>query len=264
MLSVRTLLARCAASIAEQLCPGLARQIADGNAHAASGRVGRLILRAQARRAARGGDWSSLAERLAAYWKSREGDRFYDAFADRFDEWFHNTHAAWVVALCSEIEAGPYDRLVEIGCGDGRALRYFAERLPSIKSFTGIDLNSSIIDRNRTRYANIPRLNFVEGDGAAWLAQHAAPGLVVVTYGGVLEYFSPDSVTQLFEGLAARASPVLVALVEPIDESFDFTRETLSRALGSSALFRIHTRECSSERDSPYISCERCAVSIAG
>jgi SAM-dependent methyltransferase len=237
MNAIRTLAARSAASIAEWLRPDLSRRIAAGDARAASGRIGRMILRAQARRAARAGDWSSLAARLAAYWRSGEGDRFYDAYADRFDRWFRDAHAPWVEALCSEIASGPYERLVEIGCGDGRALAHFAARLPSLETLTGIDLNASIIARNRARYADNPRLRFEAGDAAAWLAQHAAPGLVVAAYGGVLEYVQPDTIERLFEKLAARAAPVMVALVEPLDESFDLSRETRSRAGGLESSF---------------------------
>ena len=237
MLNLRAIAARSAAHIAEWVRPELARRIAAGDAAAASSRVGQLILRAQARRAARTGDWPALAARLAGYWQSAEGDRFYDAYTDRFARWFQDAHATWVEALCEEIQSGPYARLVEIGCGDGRVLEHLASRLPALESLTGLDLNASIIARNRARYAADARLRFEAGDAAAWLRKHAAPGLAVTAYGGVLEYFPPDTLDALFSDLAARATPALVAFVEPLDDSFDLERDTRSRPGGLECSF---------------------------
>lgn len=121
----------------------------------------------------------------------------------------------------------PLGRLVEIGCGDGRVLDHLAGRLAGVGEFVGLDLNGPIIAEDRVRYADRPRLRFESGDALEWLQANAAPGTILMTYGGVLEYFAPDRLRELF---ALLPRPALLALVEPLSPGYDEAREPASRA----------------------------------
>lgn len=212
---------RIAARMGELLRPDLAKRIASGDSEAASSRLGGIMLHAQARRAARQGNWENLATSFTTYWKSAEGDRFYETYADRFERWFRGAHAPWVEAVCTAVARGSYRHLVEIGCGDGQALAYFASQIAGLPRLTGIDLNESIIHRNRARYAHQPRIHFEIGDARLWLRKHAERGMAVIAYGGVLEYFPPAAMDELLTLLAHQEAPALLALAEPLAPDFD-------------------------------------------
>jgi SAM-dependent methyltransferase len=226
------MLVEIAGRLAETCNPWLARRIAEGDAPAASGLFGRLILKVQTRRAARTQNWTNLRERHAVYWRSANGDRFYDRYSERFERWFLTAHSPWVDALCASATSGPYRRLCEIGCGDGRVLQHLAGRLPGLDSLTGLDLNASIIERNRINYAGNPRLQFESTDGLEWMKTQAQFGSIVLTYGGVFEYLSEADLADLFAHLARHAHPSLLALVEPLAKDFDPQAEKNSRPFG--------------------------------
>ncbi len=76
-------------------------------------------------------------------------------------------------------------------------------------------------------------MSFVNAEARGWLEAHAKPGTVMLSNGGVLEYFSPENLGGLFHAVAM-APPCLIALVEPAapdhdlnsqEESFIFGRE---------------------------------------
>ncbi|HMP74791.1 MAG TPA: methyltransferase domain-containing protein [Kiritimatiellia bacterium] len=222
-------LARCS--------PALAGAVANGDPHALASRRGRLIRHAQLQQAVRTRNWTGLRRGLTTYWQGTPGDQFYDAYPERFDQWFLQHHYPLVNALCAEAVRGSYTRLYEIGCGNGRVLAHLAEQMPDITQFTGLDVNPSIIERNRATYAALPRLSFACADAAEWLPAHAQSGSILLTYGGVLEYFAPDELQHLFRLWADRFAPSTVALVEPLDPAFDASNETTSRAGGLECSF---------------------------
>jgi SAM-dependent methyltransferase len=218
-------------------CPRLARAVAAGDAAALAGRLGRLILHAQTQRAAQRGAWADLRRSLAGYWRSAEGDRFYDAYPQRFEEWFLKAHYPVVETVCRLAGPESFRFLYEIGCGDGRVLNHMAGRLPALKRLTGLDLNPGIIARNRITFAGNTRLAFESVDAQAWLIQHARPGSILMTYGGVLEYFTEADLRTLFAHFGTKLAPALVALVEPLADDFDLQAETSSRPHGAEHSF---------------------------
>lgn len=194
------------------------------------------ILHARLHRARLRGDRAAVQAALARYWQAETGDFFYDRYRNRFEAWFHGPHQVLIDQLAEAAERLALRDLVEIGCGDGRALAHCAERLPGLGSLTGIDINPTIIARNRTDHAADPRLRFVEGDAAAWLAAHPAPRRALLSYGGVMEYFAPEALVTLFSGLAA-AGPAAVALCEPIAPEHDLAAQPDSILFGQESSF---------------------------
>ena len=227
--ALKTLIGRTA----ERCLPGLAHEVAAGQIDGSQPRLRQLVAAVQTERAAKSGDFSGLRERLAAYWKSSPGDAFYGAYPERFEEWFLGEHFSIFEELKKLLASrDEFRELVEVGCGDGKVLDYLSVYLPMLEGFTGLDINPGIIAENRKTVAENPKLNFVSGDLTQWMADNARPGLVVLSYGGVLEYLTGEELKALFATLRAQASPVILAMVEPLTADFDLKTETESRPGG--------------------------------
>lgn len=236
-MDMKLKLKQLAGTIAGILQPGLAKAVAAGEPVALSGKTGHWIHLAQTQRAARRQAWPELRQQLAGYWKGGDGDKFYDAYPERFEAWFLKAHYPLVEALVAQASGGPFTRLYEIGCGDGRVLKHMAGLLPQLESLTGLDINPGIIARNRQTFAANPRLAFESADAQDWLLQQAQPGSILLTYGGVWEYFTQEELQKLFAHFRQQAAPALVALVEPLGLDFDASREKTSRPYGLECSF---------------------------
>jgi ubiquinone/menaquinone biosynthesis C-methylase UbiE len=59
------------------------------------------------------------------------------------------------------LELGPKDRLLDVGCGTGAAVRAAAE---VVDRAVGVDLSPKMLTQARERAAGIPAVEFVEGD----------------------------------------------------------------------------------------------------
>jgi trans-aconitate methyltransferase len=120
---------------------------------------------------------------------------------------------------------------VEIGCGDGNALTYCAERLPSLSEVIGLDINAAVIARNSAEQPAGGRLSFARAEARDWLIANPKPGTVVLSNGGVLEYFSRDNLDQLFQALA-QSPPAAIVLIEPVAPAHDLATQPDSFAFG--------------------------------
>jgi len=221
-----------AGSVLHHLAPRLSREVDQGQIDGRHERLKRLIADYQTGRAAASGDLTSLHERLASYWQSSRGDEFYDAYPQRFQEWFLGHHYSVIEALAGELEKRPeIHRLIEVGCGDGKVLSHLSERFPQFNAATGIDLNEKIIARNREVYRET-RLRFESGDLHEYLQAYQGSGILLVSYGGVLEYLTEIELEDLFTSFRNLANPVMLMLVEPIAADYDLEKETQSRPHG--------------------------------
>jgi len=220
---------------AEAAFPRLGREIDEGRNNARAARLKRAIVYARLRRAQALGDAAAVEAALSAFWKGAAGDRFFSRHAeDRFNM-FRDHHADVVEALAATLEAsdGRFSRLVEIGSGEGAVLAYCAERLPGITQAIGLDINAAVVADAAARHPPGGKLSFVNTDARDWLAANPQAGTVLLSNGGVLEYFSQDAFDRLLQALAA-APPAAIVLVEPVApghdldsqmESFTFGRE---------------------------------------
>lgn len=201
------------------------------------GMLDRLIHSNLIEEAARKGDQQALRDQLSRYWQGSSGSDFHDRFSDRFENWFLGAHYPVVEALREVAAARPGElrQLFEVGCGDGRVLRHLSGALPDLTRFTGIDINASIIEKNRETYAG-GKLEFIAGDAAAILAKQFTCGSILMTYGGVLEYFLESELASIFR-MARSQAPAAVALVEPLYDQFDMDLEVHSRAGGREKSF---------------------------
>lgn len=227
---------------AERLWPALAREIDENRGTGRALKLKRAIVKSRLRRAAGRSDAAAMEQALQSYWRSGANESFYTAFVARFDGWFLGPHYPLIDALAEAVAANPnFDRLVEVGCGDGRALAHLAGRLPRLRELVGLDLNWSIIEQNRHVHGDRPRLRFVQADAGQWLADETRDGTILFSYGGVLEYVSQPGVAAIFARLA-RHRDTAVALVEPVDPRHDLASETASHSHGIERSFSHNYR----------------------
>lgn len=200
-----------------------------------------LILRARLVRARLRGDAEAIEKAQFAYWGGATADCYYDRFLNRFRDWFLGPHQVIVDELAVLLRQAPYRRLVEVGCGDGRVLEHLSKKLDAVGTLVGIDINPSIIERNRNTYASNTRMRFESGDATAWLRQNPVSGTVLMTYGGVMEYFTDLDLRRVFADLA-RSAPAAVALVEPVDPEHDLANDRGSHVYGEESSFSHNHR----------------------
>ncbi|HEV7386893.1 MAG TPA: class I SAM-dependent methyltransferase [Phenylobacterium sp.] len=229
--------------VAELAFPELGREIDEVRNAGRAPKLKRAILYARLRRAHALGDVAAMDDALSAFWKGGPGDKFHDNFAEERFRVFREQHAVVIEALAGLLEASGarFSRLVEIGCGDGKALADCVERLPSITEAIGLDINAAVIARASSEHPPGGRLSFAHADAREWLTANPQPGTVMLSNGGVLEYFSQDNVDRLFQALAL-ARPAAIVLVEPAAPDHDLQSQAESFAFGHEYSFSHNHR----------------------
>jgi SAM-dependent methyltransferase len=204
-------------------------------------RLKRWVLQSRLERARLAGDTAAVEAALRQFWQGETGDDFYDRYRLRFDRWFNGPHHVLIDQLAASSAQRPWQHLVEIGCGDGRALSHLADVLPGIVDATGIDINPHIIARNSALYAQDPRLRFLEGDATRLLPGLIRADTLLFSYGGVMEYFTPQHLAAIFDLIAATPGAA-VALVEPVDPAHDLDQDPQSHVFGAEDSFSHNHR----------------------
>ena len=229
--------------VAELALPELGREIDGVRNTARAPRLKRAILYARLRRAHALGDIAGMDDALSAFWQGGPGDRFHASFAEERFGVFREHHAVVIDALAGLLERSDlrFSRLVEIGCGDGRVLGHCADRLPSISQAVGLDINAAVISRAAAEHSVDGRLAFANADARDWLTAHPQPGTVMLSNGGVLEYFSQDNVDRLFRAVAL-APPAAIVLIEPASPDHDLNSQAESFAFGHEYSFSHNHR----------------------
>jgi len=195
----------------------------------ALGRLDRLIRNGLYARAFETGDFRRLRHFLSHYWTT-EARRFHQGWSHRFEEMFLK-HDVEVIAHLEELMDGDakgvrFSCLYEIGCGGGQVLDYLRQRLKKIPSFVGIDIGEDQIASNEETYDD-PSISFRAADAVKWLPQNASQNCIMLTNGGVLEYFLKEEVELIFSHVATLA-PAAIALIETIGSNHDLENQPSS------------------------------------
>jgi len=90
----------------------------------------------------------------------------------RFDRWSgryeQDRRSRWLATLqdpaLEALELGPGDRMLDVGCGTGRAVRLAA---PVVESAVGLDVSHGMVERARYLSAGIDNVRFVEGESGS-------------------------------------------------------------------------------------------------
>lgn len=223
-------------SVLEYLAPWVTRDLDRGLNSGRFIKMKRWIVHARVARARARGDTDALQKSLFHFWRADTADAYFDRYLDRHEALFLGHHLEIVDQLATLSRTGDYRRLVEVGCGEGRVLEHCAAALPEVQEFTGVDINPVIIARNKVAFAGNPRLQFLSADASIWLQKTSSPGTILLTYGGVMEYFAAQTLTSIFTTLADH-SPAAVALVEPVDPIHDLVNDAASHTFGQEHSF---------------------------
>jgi SAM-dependent methyltransferase len=140
------------------------------------------------------------------------------------------------IAELLQSRPGVVKRVYEIGSGDGRSLRHLYEQFPNLSQYIGLDVNAIQNVRNREHYADTP-IQFITADANEWVTDHAQCGSLFVTVGGVLEYFSPRELRELFSHIAHQLEPSAFAIIEPLCDNHDLEKHVSSRMYGDENSF---------------------------
>jgi SAM-dependent methyltransferase len=236
MSQSREMIKLWAGNLFEVVAPWATRDLDKGLNSGRFIKIKRWILYARTARARARGDAGALQKSLFQFWRADTADGYFDQYLDRYEKWFLGPHHEIVDQLAKLSRSGTYSRLVEVGCGAGRVLEHCASAMPEIRDFIGVDINPVIIARNTTSFARNPRLHFLSADASGWLEQNGQAGTILLTYGGVMEYFSAATLATMFRTLAQH-KPAAVALVEPVDPAHDLANDAASHAFGQENSF---------------------------
>ncbi len=185
-------------------------------------------------------DFMRLRRFLANYWE-KHGTDFHDQWHDRFERLFLAQDSVVIDALEGIIAPSDDDHrfqtLYEIGCGGGEVLNHLSDRLPSLRRLVGIDLSQEQIQRNRARFEKKTPLSFHAADAARWIPDHAAPGGVFLTNGGVLEYFLKEEIQGILAHISQHLRPAAVVIIETIGVDHHLDAEVDSYVYGREMAF---------------------------
>ena len=223
-------------TLAEVFVPWARRDLDAGDDSGRLITIKRWILYARSTRARASGDARALQKILFLFWRADTADTYFDRYLDRYQKWFLGPHHEIVDQISKLARSGDYSRLIEVGCGAGRVLEHCAAAVPEVQNFIGVDINPVIIARDKTDFAQNPRLQFVAADASVWLRDTAQPGTILLTYGGVMEYFSSETLLGMFKTMA-QYHPAVVALVEPVDPAHDLANDPASHVFGQENSF---------------------------
>ncbi|MDP9343088.1 MAG: methyltransferase domain-containing protein [Actinomycetota bacterium] len=95
----------------------------------------------------------------------RGARRRFDRWSGRYEQ---DRRSRWLATLqdpaLEALELGTGDRLLDVGCGTGRAVRLAA---PGVESAVGLDVSRGMVERARYLSADIDNVRFVEGEAGA-------------------------------------------------------------------------------------------------
>lgn len=225
---------KAAAGRVAGLCfPHLVDEVRRGSVAGDRRRLKGLIARSEVHRLHRIGDEAAVQKALTQRWTSENmPSSWYDSFSERGWAWFSGPHAqalAWLKDYADEHEV---TQVIEIGCGNGRVLSALSEAVPTVPRWIGVDINAEIIARCQSDYRDRETLDFVRSDAADWLRENTRPGTLLITNGGVMEYFAPGTLSDWFRLLKVNKGRG-VLLIEPVDPSHNLDRKTASYVWGS-------------------------------
>jgi SAM-dependent methyltransferase len=215
------------------LAPFLVREIEAGTNTSRHAWLKKQVLDSKIAYAKKTNSFNDLQDAHFRYWQGEQGTNFYGAYPERFNDWFLGDHFIFVEELQKLMKSDDgFKYLYEIGCGDGQVLNYLSKNLAGIERAVGLDINETIIEENNRTFADNTALTFISGDASKWIAQNIQAGTILLSYGGVFEYFSEEALRDIFKALKSGTVPVLVVLVEPISKDHDLNTVSDSQPFG--------------------------------
>ncbi|WP_417860643.1 methyltransferase domain-containing protein [Winogradskyella sediminis] len=197
----------------------------------------RLMRRAILKKIEKNEDHEKLAELHKTYW-AKQGDDFVNNTEDNLKNIHLPAYKDVLRILMDETTnaAIPFNKLVEIGTGNGSVLNYLSLEYPNIKEYIGIDLSTEQTKINQINYKTNEKLKFVGGDVLDWLEEQDQGNFVFLTFRGVLEYFTQQQLVQFFNKLNTLGNIIFFA-IEPTDADHDYKENPNSKIYGVEGSF---------------------------
>ncbi|EPR74084.1 hypothetical protein ADIWIN_0893 [Winogradskyella psychrotolerans RS-3] len=197
----------------------------------------RLMRRAILNKIEKNEDHDKLAQLHKTYW-AKQGDNFVNNTEDNLKNIHLPAYKDVLEALNREISNAPvaFEKLVEIGTGNGSVLNYLSLNYTDIKDFIGIDLSEEQTKINQINYKDNSKIEFIDGDVLDWLENQQQGNLVFLTFRGVLEYFTQQQLISFFEKLYALGNIIFFA-IEPTDSVHNYETYPNSKIYGVEGSF---------------------------
>ncbi len=119
--------------------------------------------------------------------------------------------------------------ICEIGTGDGRYLNFLSKKLPYIKTFIGVDLNSKIIQENNKNYIKNNKLIFISGKVNAkynQIKELSSNSILFVSF-RTLTWFTQIELEELFNFISNEKDFLSLAFFE--QNEIDISKERDSK-----------------------------------
>lgn len=199
-------------------------------------RIERLMKNAMLHTAEKQGGYANLAELHKNNWM-HQGKHFFELTDARFQNNFLPKASFVFDILKNNISSNEHEfsALVEIGTGSGSVLNYLSGKFPRIQKFIGIDLSLEQVAINNKKFEG-SKMEFVASDGYDWIMKHAQSNMIFVTYGGVLEYFTEQRISELLSHINKLRNIIFVA-IEPVGADHDFNVTPHTQLYGSERSF---------------------------
>ncbi|WP_179335210.1 class I SAM-dependent methyltransferase [Winogradskyella costae] len=197
----------------------------------------RLMRRALLKKIEKAQEYDKLAELHKSYW-TKQGDNFVNYTENKLENTNLPAYKTILDVLKNEVsnESIKFNKLIEIGTGNGSVLDYLSSRYSNIDSFIGIDLSEKQTKINQEKYKNNNKLEFVGGDVLDWIENQEQANMVFLTFRGVLEYFTQPQLINFFEKLNTSGNIIFFA-IEPTDSAHNFEEHPDSKVYGFEASF---------------------------
>ena len=197
----------------------------------------RLMRRSILKKIEKAEDYDKLAQLHKTYW-TKQGDDFVNKTQDKLENTNLPAYKTILDVLTEEVsnESIKFNKLIEIGTGNGSVLNYLSMSCANIERMIGIDLSEAQTKINKANYKNNARLEFVGGDVLDWIENQEQGNMILLTFRGVLEYFTQNQLVKFFEKLNSLGNIIFFA-IEPTDSKYNYEEHSNSRVYGAEGAF---------------------------
>ena len=183
-------------------------------------------------------DQSEFFERLHAdFWQGDGGAVFSTNCDHRFKDLFLSKQKLDFDQLRLIWKQQQPKHIVEFGCSSGLLLQHMTTQLANVETSVGIEINAEQVRKNQQSSRFDSRISFVNTDGGEWLLNHGKSNSLLVSNGGVLEYFRRERLDQMLSHVANHLRPAIFFAVEPVADDHDWGKTTASIPFGEELSF---------------------------
>ena len=181
---------------------------------------------------------SEFFERLHVdFWQGDGGAVFSKNCDHRFEDLFLSKQKPDFDQLRGIWKQQQPKHIVEFGCSSGLLLQYMTTELANVETSVGIEINAEQVRKNQQSAEFDSRIMFVNTDGGEWLINNGKSNSLLVSNGGVLEYFRRERLDQMLSHVSDNLRPAIFFAVEPVADDHDWSKTKASIPFGEELSF---------------------------